>query len=195
MTPPAATSLADDSDAALMRLVAGGDERAFRQLAGRHLDGMLRLARKMLGSAVGADDVAQEALLRVWMHAGRWRPERSRLTTWLYTIVYRLCIDRLRGQRTEPLERALEAADPAPGAFETLARAGELRQLARALAALPPRSRAALTLFYYQELTGPEAAAVLGVSLRAFWSLLHRARQAIQQQMLTPDPLAKASEA
>ncbi len=71
----------DSDDEALMKQIAKGDESAFRALADRHLGRMLRLAEKTLGSAAEADDVTQEALLRIWAHAGRWRRERSRLTT------------------------------------------------------------------------------------------------------------------
>jgi RNA polymerase sigma-70 factor (ECF subfamily) len=177
-----------EGDDALMRRIAAGDEAAFRLLTGRHLGRLLRLAQQMLGSATWADDVVQEALLRIWMNAGRWRPERARLTTWFYTIVYRLCIDRLRTQRTVPLDLAMEAADPAPSTLEALAQAAELRQLAAAMQLLEPRQRAAVTLFYYEELSGPEAAAVLGLGLRAFWSLLHRARQTLRRHIEAPSP-------
>ncbi len=173
----------EDSDEALMRGIAAGEERALRALAERHLERMRRLARKTLGSEAEADDVAQDALIRVWTHAASWRPERARLSTWLSTIVWRLCLDRLRMRRTVPLEHAMQAEDPKPGALEMLTRAGELGRLAAALRTLQPRQRAALTLFYYEEMTGPDAAQVLGLSLRAFWSLLHRARQAVQQHM------------
>ena len=64
----------DESDEALMARVARGDERAFRLLARRHLPAMAGLARRILGNAAGAEDVAQEAMLRVWTHAPRWQP-------------------------------------------------------------------------------------------------------------------------
>jgi len=87
-----------------------------------------------------------------------------------------------------PLEHAMQAEDPKPGALETLTRAGDLSRLAAAMRALQPRQRAALTLFYYEEMNGPDAAQVLGLSLRAFWSLLHRARQSVQQHMTSLSP-------
>lgn len=180
--------MTEDSDEALMRGIAAGEERALRALAARHLERMRRLARKTLGSEAEADDVAQEALIRVWTHAASWRPERARLSTWLYTIVWRLCVDRLRALRTVPLEHAMQAEDPKPGALETLTRAGDLSRLAAAMRALQPRQRAALTLFYYEDMNGPDAAQVLGLSLRAFWSLLHRARQSVQQHMTSLSP-------
>jgi RNA polymerase sigma-70 factor (ECF subfamily) len=182
----------DVDDDALMKRVAKGDESAFRALADRHLGRMLRLAEKTLGSAAEADDVTQEALLRIWAHAGRWQKERSRLTTWIYTIVYRLCIDRLRGQRTVPLDLAMDVPDPTPGAQDALSQSEDVTRLTAAIHALPPRQRAALTLFYYEEVSGEEAAGILGVSLRAFWSLLHRSRQAVQSLMDNPAFFAKA---
>ena len=168
------------NDTTLMRLIAAGDEDAFRRLTERHLARMLRLARRMTGDNAEAEDLAQEALLRIWLHADRWQPERSALTTWIYTIVYRLCLDKLRAPRTASLEPDTEIPDPAPDALAGLSRHDDLQRLSQALARLPPRQRAALTLFYYEDLPGPEAAAVLGLTLRAFWSLLHRARQSAQ---------------
>jgi RNA polymerase sigma-70 factor, ECF subfamily len=174
---------AGTTDEALMRRTALGDEAAFRLLAERHVGRIRRVALRMLGTVADSDDVAQEALLRIWANAGRWRPERSLLTTWIYTIVYRLCLDRLRAARTVSLDLAMDTEDPALGAFETLARSDDRVRLAAAMRRLQPRQRAALTLFYHEELNGPDAAEVLGVTLRAFWSLLHRARQTVQRQM------------
>lgn len=173
----------EPGDEALMERVASGDEDAFRLLAERHLGRILRLARKVLGAGSEIDDVAQEALLRIWTNAGSWRADRARLTTWIYTIVYRLCIDRLRLSRTVSLDFAVEAEDPAPDALETLSRESDLRALATAMRLLQPRQRAALTLFYYEEMSGIDAAAALGVGVRAFWSILSRARQTVRQCM------------
>ena len=171
-------------DAELAARVAAGDEVAFQRLADRHVGRLLRLAQRMLGDADEADDVAQEALVRLWLHAGRWRPERSRLATWLHTVVFRLCLDRLRARRSAGPgggeEAAAAAAEVAAGdpSLDSVAREEDLRRLEVALAALPARQRGALALHYHEELSGREAAEVMGVSVRAFWALLHRARGA-----------------
>lgn len=170
-------------DAALMARIAAGDEAAFRHFADRHVGRMLRLAQSILGSAAEADEVAQEALLRVWRHAARWDAERSQPATWVHTIVTRLCVDRLRQRRHEPLDAANDVADPAPGALESLSSRQEAQALRDALASLPERQRVAVTLFYQEELPGAEAAEALGLNLRAFWSLLERARQALRHRM------------
>lgn len=182
----ALTMVAESDDDGLMRQVAAGNETAFRILAARHLPAMLRLARRLLGT-VDAEDAAQEALVRIWSNAGQWQPERSRLSTWIHTIVYRLCLDRLRQIRTVALDEAYEAEDESPGAEEQVALASDLRRLGIAMDHLPPRQRAALTLFYYDEMSGSDAAAVMDLSLKAYWSLLHRARQALQAE-LAPAP-------
>ena len=107
----------DDSDEALMARVARGDERAFRVLARRHVPAMLGLARRILGNAADAEDVAQEAMLRVWTHAPRWQPLAA-LRTWLTRVVVNLCLDRKRRAPWVALEAAGEIVDPAPGAAE-----------------------------------------------------------------------------
>lgn len=174
----------EPSDDALMERVASGDGEALRLLAGRHVGRLLRLAQRLLGDEAAADEVAQEALVRLWTHASRWDRERSRLTTWLYAIVYRLCVDRLRDRRWwSASEVPAEHASDVPGALDALSREADLRRLSDAIGALPARPRAALTLHYYEGLSGQEAAEVLGVSLRAFWSLLHRAREAVRAQL------------
>lgn len=174
---------AAEVDAALLVRIAAGDEAAFRHFADRHVGRILRLAQSILGSAAEADEVAQEALLRVWRHAAHWDGARSQPGTWVRTIVTRLCVDRLRQRRHEPIDAAAEVADPAPSAFEALSSRREAQALRDALASLPERQRVALTLFYQEELAGAEAAETLGLNLRAFWSLLERARRTLRLRM------------
>jgi RNA polymerase sigma-70 factor (ECF subfamily) len=176
----------DEPDESLVARVAAHDEGAFRVLADRHLGRIVRLAQKMTGSAADADEIAQEALLRLWLGAERYDPRRARLTTWIYRIVYNLSVDRLRRPRTQPIEAAAAVSDPAPSALDALTERSDLRLLQAALAKLPERQRAALVLFYYEDMSGEDAAQVLGLSLRAFWSLLHRARQSVQHDLSGP---------
>jgi RNA polymerase sigma-70 factor (ECF subfamily) len=170
-------------DATLLRWAAAGDRRAFDQLAGRHLPMLYRVALRITGQPAEAEDVAQEALLRLWRHAARFDPARSQLGTWLYRITANLAIDRVRRVAAQPLERAGELADPAPGPEAALAEQQRQALLAAALAELPPRQRAALALSYDQGLSGAEAAAALSVSTRALEGLLRRARHLLSARL------------
>src|SRR5471032_2031237 len=118
----------DDSDEALMARIARGDERAFRALTSRHLPVMLGLARRILGNAADAEDVSQEAMLRVWTHAPRWQP-LALFRTWLTRVVVNLCLDRKRRAPWVALEAAGEIVDDTPGVAEIAERNERERQL------------------------------------------------------------------
>ena len=115
-------------------------------------------------------------MLRAWQAAARFDPSRARFTTWLHRIASNIAIDRVRTARpSAPLSPELPdaAADPE----QRLAARQDRSRLAAALGELPPRQRAALALFYDQEMPGAEAAAALSVSTRALEGLLRRARR------------------
>jgi RNA polymerase sigma-70 factor (ECF subfamily) len=166
-------------EVALMTRVVARDQAAFRQLAERHAGRIIAVAQRILGNAAEADEIAQEALFRLWQQADRWDPQRAELRVWLYRIVCNLCIDRTRRRIFRPLDAASDVADTAPSAVETLVEREDHARLAAALAALPPRQRAAISLFYHEELSGEATAAALGVSVQGVWSLLLRGRRAL----------------
>lgn len=174
--------LAAAADETLVAWSAAGDRRAFAALAGRHLPRLHGLALRITGNAAEAEDVAQEALLRAWQHAGRFDPSKARFGTWLYRIAANLAIDHARRRpaaRPLPDADALVAAlaDPGAGPEALLQQRQQQALFQQALAALPARQRAALALAHDQGLSGAEAAAVLETSERAVEGLLHRARR------------------
>jgi RNA polymerase sigma-70 factor (ECF subfamily) len=174
----------ETSDEDLMVRVAAGDEAAFRRLARRHLQRGLAVARRIAGNAADAEEVVQEALLRVWTHAPRWRPTAS-YRTWFYRIVVNLCLDRRRRAAWMGLEEAGDPADPAPDAVTMIERDQTGRAVADAVAALPERQRAALVLTYYEGLGNEETAAVLGTSVSAVESLLIRGKRTLRERLRT----------
>jgi len=167
------------SDPDLMARAAKGDERAFRTLAERHAAAALRLARRILGNEAMAEDIVQDAFLRVWINAPRWRPQAA-FRTWLYRIVVNLCLNARRRAPDLPLEAGQHAVDPEPGADEQLRLRERDRQLAAAIAALPERQRAAVVLTYQEGLGNAEAAQVLDISVASVEALLVRARRALR---------------
>jgi RNA polymerase sigma-70 factor (ECF subfamily) len=132
----------------------------------------------MLGDRDEADDVAQEAFLRIWNIAPKWRRGEARFDTWLHRVTLNLCYDRLRRHRETTVSDDLsEQADVAPLPDERIEVAHANERIATALAKLPARQREALVLQYYQELPNADAAALMGVSVDALESLLARARR------------------
>ncbi len=174
----------DDSDEALMVRVACGDERAFRELARRHLPVMLGLARRILGNAADAEDVAQEAMLRVWTHAPRWQP-LAQLRTWLSRVVVNLCLDRKRRAPWVELEAAGELADPTPDAGERAEETERERLLAAAIAELPARQRAAIVLSYTEGMSNAQVAEILNTTVSAVETLLVRGKQNLRRALAT----------
>lgn len=171
-----------ESDEALMLRIARGDERAFRTLAPRYALRAASLARRICGNAADAEDIVQEAFLRVWINAPRWRPEAA-FRTWFYRIVFNLALNKKRRAPFAPLDAAGDPADPAPRADAALLRAEEARRIADAIAALPARQRSAIALTYDDELSNAEAASVLGTSVSAFETLLVRARRTLRAKL------------
>jgi RNA polymerase sigma-70 factor (ECF subfamily) len=168
------------SDEELMGRVGEGDHAAYAVLVDRHLGRCVRVAQRMLGSRHDAEEVAQEAFLRVWKQAPKWRHDGAKLTTWLYRVVVNLGIDRKRRPAEPSLAVAGDPPDPSVGIAEAAIRDDQSRQVARAVADLPESQRAALVLCYYEEMSNAEAAAVMGVSVKAVESLLVRARRTLR---------------
>lgn len=176
-----------ESDEALMLRIARGDERAFRALAPRYALRAAGLARRICGNAADAEDIVQEAFLRVWINAPRWRPEAA-FRTWFYRIVFNLALNKKRRAPFAPLEAAGDPVDPALAADVALERREDDRRIAEAIASLPARQQSAMALTYNDELSNAEAAGVLGTSVSAFETLLVRARRTLRVKLnLTDD--------
>lgn len=177
-------------DAALAARLAARDPEALREVIAHHAAVLHRTAFRMTGDAHEAEDIVQEACLRLWDQApkiaarhplGRQPAAALRLGAWLQRVVTNLAIDRLRRARRLADGDVPDHADEAPLA-DRLLEAGERDGTARALiAALPERQRAAIVLTYYEELSNAEAAEAMELTIKAFESLLHRARAALRQ--------------
>lgn len=173
---------ADDDD--LIQLVAGGDRHAFERLMARNLRRVLMMAQGIVGNASDADEIAQDAFMRVWKHAPRWEPGRARFTTWLYRIVLNLCLDRRRGPNWIDIETVADhLADDGESAHQRISREEEKRAVSAAMGRLSERYRAALVLFYFQEMSGRDAAACMNIKVNAFEQLLLRARRALKMEL------------
>jgi RNA polymerase sigma-70 factor, ECF subfamily len=169
----------EQSDETLMARIAAGDRVAFDVLARRHAGSAIKLAAHILGNRAEADDVAQDALLRVWTNAPRWKPV-AKFRTWLTRVVVNLCLDRKRRHWWLPLESAGDFADPAPDAAAQHESTDMDRRIAAAIAGLPPRQRAAIALTYNEGLSNAETADILDTSVSAVETLLSRAKTSLR---------------
>jgi RNA polymerase sigma factor (sigma-70 family) len=173
-----------DEDALLLSKFALGDQGAARELTGRLMPGVLRQAWRILGDEAEAEDVAQDAMLKLWRQAGEWRAGEARISTWLYRVTHNLCIDRIRKRRpTAAIENVAEPIDPTPSALERFANSEESRALARAILALPERQSQAVVLRHFEGLSNPEIGERLDCTVEAVESLLARARRQLTVDM------------
>ncbi len=169
-------------DAVLARRVIGGDEEAFRQLVGKHLARVLGVARRMLGDASEADDIAQETFLRLWRKAGEIEIGPNGLGGWLYRVAANLSLDRLRARRPSDPD-ALEVQTVPAEQGRALGDEDLRRSVEAALQLLPERQRLALVLCHYEEMTMAEAGGIMGISAEAVESLLARGRRALRKSL------------
>jgi RNA polymerase sigma-70 factor (ECF subfamily) len=172
-------AFADVSDDALLVLFANGDADAARALNIRLTPRVFGQAMRMLNDRAEAEDVAQEAMLRLWKIAPDWRQGEAKVTTWLYRVVANLCTDRLRKGRGVDLDSVPEPEDDqisAEGALQEQARLAALRD---ALAQLPDRQQQAVTLRHIEGLTNPQIAEIMGISTEAVESLTARGKRAL----------------
>ncbi len=177
---------ADESDERLMLRFQGGDARAFEVLVRRHRTPLFSFLHRLTGDRGRAEDLCQEAFLKVVRASGTWEP-RARFQTWLYAIARNQAVDEARRQafrRAEPLEGcAAEAAseDPPP---DGLAEGALLRpRLEAALAALPEEQREVFLLREYAGLRFPEIAEVTGVPENTVKSRMRYALEALRERL------------
>ena len=181
MIAQAAMSVSEsESDDELMALVALRDGAALRLLADRHAEIPWRIAYRMLADPVEAEDIAQEAVLRLWQYADRWQAGGSGVAAWLTRVATNACLDRIRRRRFVSEDAAPERADHAMLADEMIEEDEVRAAVAACIEALPDRQRAAVVLTYYEEQQNKMAADILAMQVKAFESLLFRARASLR---------------
>ncbi|MBK7283417.1 MAG: sigma-70 family RNA polymerase sigma factor [Sphingomonadales bacterium] len=173
------TTQAAEDDMLMVR-VAARDADAFRALIEAHAGKAHRIGWRMLGDAVEAEDVAQEAMLKLWEQAGKWQAGGSGVAAWLNRVATNLCLDRLRRRRFSSDQDVPERVDETPLADAQMDADWMRDRAMLAVQALPDRQRAAIVLTYYEDCSNLAAAEILGLNIKAFESLLLRARQALK---------------
>lgn len=187
--------MAIDSDLELMLRVSRGDGDSFGVLLNRHRGPLLSYFVRMVRDRALAEDLAQEAFLRVYQARERYQPE-ARFTTWLYRIATNLALNAIRDRRSDPvlLEAAADAdgefvsaldraADKRPTVEERLVESDRHRLIREAIESLPEKQRAAVILHKYQDVDYRQIATILKVSESAVKSLLFRAYESLRVRL------------
>ena len=167
------------SDEALLALYAQGDREAARLLTLRLAPLAIRVAQRMLNDPTEAEDIAQEAMLRLWRAAPEWEARGAKVSTWLYRVVSNLATDRIRRRRSVPLDAVSEPEDGRPGAVQGLIEQNRAAALEAALQELPERQRQAVVLRHLEELGNPEIAEIMEVGVEAVESLVARGKRGL----------------
>lgn len=180
----------EPSDEELIRRAGQGDRLAYADLVRRHLGRVTGLAQRIMGSRADAEEIAQEAFMRVWTKAPNWQSTASaagvapegtaKFSTWLYRVVVNLCIDRKRRPAHRPMDESIDPPDMAPLAPDRIGSTQIGARVNEAVARLPERQRTALTLCFFEELSNREAAEIMALTPGAVESLLVRARRALR---------------
>jgi RNA polymerase sigma-70 factor (ECF subfamily) len=182
------TRFSEQDDAELLVYVLNGNHSAYAELVRRHNRGAYVVAYRFVGEREEAQDIVQTAFLKLWKRPGMWNPEMDSLfTTWFYRVVVNLCLDwckkrkpLLSPQLTEVciIEQATEISQE-----DCLLLTEQQVQLEAQMMALPVRQRTAINLCYATGMSNKQAAEVMGISLRAFQSLVMRAKSSIRKNL------------
>ncbi|HEX2386465.1 MAG TPA: sigma-70 family RNA polymerase sigma factor [Candidatus Binatia bacterium] len=179
-----AVDWAEKDDGELLALIQSGSQYAFGVLVRRHTDRFYRLAYRYVQNRETAEDIVQDAFLKLWEEPSRWQPQRqSRFTTWFYKVVVNLCLDWQKKKRPQSLPEDMPIVDDRERPEDAVVRAEEQRRLEAEIAALPERQRAALNLCFAEGVSNQEAADIMGVNLKALQSLLMRAKATLKERL------------
>ncbi|MDB6038816.1 MAG: hypothetical protein JWM99_2657 [Verrucomicrobiales bacterium] len=182
-----------DPDAALMLRVKQGDAEAFEELVEKYKRPVLNLVYRMIGDPTEAEDLAQNVFVQVFKSADRYRVS-AKFSTWLFTIARNLCLNEIRRRKRHPAD-SLDAPsfnDEEPRQYqdqktaapsENLAESELISKIEEAVHELPENQRTALLLFRDRELAYEDISEVIGCSLSATKSLIHRARETLKARL------------
>jgi len=179
-----ATAWPEKDDHELLSLVQGGSHPAFAELVQRHTERFYRLAFRYLQNKEAAEDVVQDAFLKLWEDPRKWQADKNaKFTTWFYRVVVNLCLDWQKRKRPVALNEETPLIDERESADQAVLRRESERALEREITALPERQRTAINLCFGEGLSNQDAADAMGVNLKALQSLVMRAKTTLKDRL------------
>jgi len=167
-------------DGALIAAALGGASEAFGELVRRYERAVYNLAVRTLHDRTEAEDATQEAFMKAYRALASFRPG-AKFSTWIFTICYRGCCDRLARRKRISGEELPDRADPAAGPEALAEQSDQARALRAAIDALPEKYRTVITLYHIQGKQYEEIAAVLGLPLGTVKTHLFRAKEQLRK--------------
>jgi len=178
--PPVAAPVVNDQ--ALISAVLAGRTDAFGEIVARYERAVYNLAVRTLRDSTEAQDATQEAFFKAYRALGSFRPG-AKFSTWIFTICYRLCCDRLAKRKRFSGDELPDRADPSAGPAALAERNDEARRLRAAIDALPEKYRAVITLYHLQGKQYEEIASVLNLPLGTVKTHLFRAKEQLRKAL------------
>ncbi len=167
-------------DQTLVAQALRGRSDAFGTLVERYDRAVYHLAYRTLRDREEARDATQEAFFKAYRSLRTFRPE-GKFSTWIFAIAYHACCDRLARRKRYSNEELPERADPAAGPESEAIASDEAQRLRRAIASLPEKYRAVITLYHLQGRQYEEIAQVLSVPMGTVKTHLFRAKEQLRR--------------
>jgi len=171
-------------DESLICQIQKGSHEAFAILVNRHSNRFYRIAYRLVFSKDDAEDIVQEAFLKLWNRPNLWDPgKRAKFTTWFYRVVINLGLDLRKKKKLINLPEALESPDENSGADVLFDMHQKQALLEQFIHELPERQQLAVNLCFYEGLSNREAARIIGVKVKALQSLVMRAKTTLKHNV------------
>lgn len=171
-------------DESLILQIKEGKHQAFVEIVNRHARRFYSIAYRLVFNKDEAEDIVQEAFLKLWDKPELWDQSRHvKFTTWFYKVVTNLCIDHNKKKKPLPLSDNLPIRDEQPQQDALLDHQQKQALLDNLIQELPERQQLAINLCFYEGLSNKEAAEVMGVKIKVLQSLIMRAKTALKEKV------------
>lgn len=168
-------------DESLIQRIRKESHEAFAVLVNRCSKRFYSIAYRLVINKADAEDIVQEAFLKVWYRPQLWNPDKQvKFTTWFYKVIINLCLDHNKKKKPLALPEDLELADKQPGQDVLLDIHQRQALLDHFMQKLPERQELALNLCFYEGVSNKEAAEIIGVEVKALQSLIMRAKTTLK---------------
>jgi RNA polymerase sigma-70 factor (ECF subfamily) len=171
-------------DERLLKLIIEGNHSAFSEMVRRHTNKYYGIAYRVLLNRDDAEDIVQEAFLRIWKNPQNWDISHNvKFTTWFYRVVINLCLDYKKKNRFDTSDKYDEIESAASNQDGIIEMKHRQQLVNKYISELPERQQIALNLCFYEGISNKEAAVIMDINLKALQSLIMRAKINLKQKL------------